>query len=94
MNTYYVCTACNFNTNHLSKYNRHIITDKHLRRANIICKYCNEQFSTTEMLESHQNNECIEYCKAMIKELRKNEIENNDMINSQHKKITSQIEKI
>ena len=77
--TDYCCKYCNYLTSHKSKYDRHLLTAKHIKKVNgnvletqmsekdiniFACKKCNKEFLSRSGLWKHNNNCKVELVKA------------------------------
>ena len=47
------CKKCNYTTNRLSNWNRHILTDKHLRKRDYVCTNCGKPYKYLSGLSRH-----------------------------------------
>ena len=52
----HVCTKCNFNTNNVYNWNKHILTQKHLRERKVIsCLNCDQTFEYQSIFKRHKS---------------------------------------
>jgi hypothetical protein len=47
------CKKCKYTTNRLSNWNRHILTDKHLRKRDYVCANCGKPYKYLSGLSRH-----------------------------------------
>ena len=77
----YVCKKCNYSTNKKNAWNRHILTQKHLRVANYICGTCNKSYKYPSGLSRHEMKCGKSKMEEHIDELKQTIKEQNDKLN-------------
>lgn len=76
----YQCLICNFSTNKKSDYNRHLVTNKHIKKIKLetiteidnYCKICNRQYKTELWYNKHIN------CKKHLEKINNNNFKETD----------------
>jgi len=76
----FCCNYCNYKTSHKSKYDRHLLTAKHIKKVNgnvletqmsekdiaiFTCKKCNKEFLSRSGLWKHNNNCKVELVESL-----------------------------
>ena len=76
----FCCNYCNYKTSHKSKYDRHLLTAKHIKKVNgnvletqmsekdiniFACKKCNKEFLSRSGLWKHNNNCKVELVESL-----------------------------
>ncbi len=62
--TKYICKKCEYSTDKKYAWDRHILTQKHLRESCYICKHCNKKYKFPSGLSRHEST-CVGLGKKM-----------------------------
>ena len=87
----YKCNTCNYNTDNIKKFDRHIYTKKHKNNImhrnndilinNFICEYCNKLFKHKSTMYTHKK-KCTIYNKIINDNNNDDDIKNNNINNN------------
>ncbi len=89
MSKEYICKKCNYSTTKKNAWNRHLITQKHVRLSNFVCSKCGKSYKFMSGLSRHEikcKNKFEKHIDDLKATIEKQTVKLNNLITSVHNK--------